>query len=87
LGAGVPDIVTLLSKDFLILVLVAAAIAIPIAWYSLNNFLQDYAYRTSLNWWVFVLAAVITLFIAMLTVSFKCVQAAVANPAASLKNE
>ena len=87
LGAGVPQIVTLLSKDFLVLVLVAAVIAFPLAWYGLNSFLQGYAYRTNLSWWVFALAGVITLLIAMLTVSFKCVQAALANPIKSLRTE
>jgi len=87
LGAGLPQIITLLSKDFLILVLIAAAIAIPVAWYGLSNFLQGYAYRTNLSWWVFGLSGVITLVIAMLTVSFKCVQAALANPIIALKNE
>ena len=87
LGAGLPQIITLLSKDFLILVLIAAAIAIPVAWYGLSNFLQGYAYRTNLSWWVFGLSGVITVVIAMLTVSYKCVQAALANPIIALKNE
>jgi putative ABC transport system permease protein len=87
LGAGVPQIVTLLSKDFLMLVLVAAAIAFPVAWYGLHNFLQGYAYRTNLSWWVFALAGIITLLIAMFTISVKCVQAALANPVTALKNE
>ena len=87
LGASVPHIVMLLSKDFLVLVMVAAAIAFPVVWYGLNSFLQGYAYRTNLSWWVFALAGVITLLIAMLTVSFKCVQAALANPVKSLRTE
>jgi putative ABC transport system permease protein len=87
LGAGMPQIVTLLSKDFLLLVLVAAAIAFPVAWYGLQNFLQGYAYRTNLSWWVFALAGIITLLIAMFTISVKCVQAALANPVTALKNE
>ncbi len=87
LGAGMPHIITLLSKDFLLLVLVAAAIAVPLAWYGLSSFLQGYAYHTNLSWWVFALAGFITLFIAMLTVSFKCVQAAIANPVNSLRTE
>jgi putative ABC transport system permease protein len=87
LGAGILQIVTLLSKDFLMLVLVAAAIAFPVAWNGLNSFLQGYAYRTDLSWWVFALAGFITLFVALLTVSFKCVQAALANPVKALKNE
>jgi ABC-type antimicrobial peptide transport system permease subunit len=87
LGAGVPHIVTLISKDFLALVLVAAATAFPVAWYGLNSFLQGYAYRTNLDWSVFALAGVLTLLIAMLTVSFKSMQAALANPITALKNE
>ncbi|MES1220509.1 MAG: ABC transporter permease [Bacteroidota bacterium] len=87
LGAGVPQIVGLLSKEFVVLVLIAAAIAIPIAWYGLHSFLQGYAYRTNLSWWVFGLAGAITLLIAMVTISFKCVQAALANPVKSLRTE
>lgn len=87
LGAGVQHIVILLSKDFLMLVLVAAVISFPVAWYGLNDFLQGYAYRTNLSWWVFALAGIITLLISMVTVSFKCVQAALANPITALKNE
>jgi len=87
LGAGVPHIVTLLSKDFLMLVVVAAAIAFPVAWYGLNSYLQGYAYRTNMSWRVFALAGFITLLIAMITVSVKCVQAALANPVKALKNE
>ncbi|PUZ24353.1 FtsX-like permease family protein [Chitinophaga costaii] len=87
LGAGVPQIVTLLSKDFLALVLVAAAITFPVAGYGLNSFLQGYAYRTNLSWWVFGAAGAITLFVAMLTVIFKCIQAALTNPVCSLRME
>ncbi|HMH23129.1 MAG TPA: ABC transporter permease [Puia sp.] len=87
LGAGVPHIVSLLSKDFLVLVLVAAAVAFPVAWYGLTSFLQGYAYRTDISWWVFAAAGAITLVIALLTVSFKCVQAALANPVKSLRTE
>jgi putative ABC transport system permease protein len=87
LGAGIPHIVGLLSKDFVVLVLMAAAIAFPVAWYGLHNFLQSYAYRTDLNAWVFVAAGAITLLIALITVSFKCVQAALANPIVALRSE
>ena len=87
LGAGVPQIVTLLSKDFLVLVLVAAAIAFPASWFGLNSYLEGYAYRTNMSWWVFVAAGMITLLIAIITVSFKCVQAALANPVNSLRSE
>jgi putative ABC transport system permease protein len=77
----------MLSKDFLVLVLIAAAIAFPVAWYSLNKFLQGYAYRTGLGWWVFVAAGAITMFIAIITVSIKCLKAALANPVIALRNE
>lgn len=87
LGAGIPHIIGLLSKDFLLLVLVATAIAFPIAWYGLNNFLQGYAYRTTISWWVFAAAGGITLLVAMITVGFKCIQAALANPVKSLRME
>ena len=87
LGAGVPQIVSLLAKHFLVLVLVAAVVAFPVAWYGLNNFLQGYAYRTDLSWWVFGAAGAITLSVAMLTVIFKCIQAALANPVKSLRTE
>jgi putative ABC transport system permease protein len=87
LGAGVPQIVTLLSKHFLVLVLIAAAIAFPVAWYGLKGFLQGYAYRTNLSWWVFGASGAITLSVAMLTVIFKCIQAALANPVKSLRSE
>jgi putative ABC transport system permease protein len=87
LGAGVGQIVGLLARDFLWLVVVAAAVAIPVAWYGLNGFLQGYAYRTSLSWWVFGVAGVVTLVIALVTISFKCVQAALANPVKSLRTE
>jgi putative ABC transport system permease protein len=87
LGANVRSIVFLLSKDFLILVLVAAAISFPVAWYGLNNYLQGYSYRTEMSWWVFVIAGTAALLIALVTVSFQSVKAAVANPVKSLKTE
>jgi putative ABC transport system permease protein len=87
LGAGVAQIVSLLARDFLGLIVVAAAVAIPVAWYGLNWFLQGYAYRTAVSWWVFGVAGVMTLVIALATVSFKCVQAALANPVKSLRAE
>ncbi|HEV2478302.1 MAG TPA: FtsX-like permease family protein, partial [Puia sp.] len=87
LGAGLPHIVTLLSKDFVVLIAIAAAIAFPVAWYGLTGFLQGYAYRTELHWWVFAAGGAMTLVIALLTVGFKCVQAAMANPVKSLRTE
>jgi len=87
LGAGVSQIVTLLSKDFLVLVALAAAIAFPLAWLGLSSYLQGYAYRTGISWWVFAAAGAITLLISIITVSFKCVQAALANPVKNLRSE
>jgi ABC-type antimicrobial peptide transport system permease subunit len=87
LGASVVNITTMLSKDFIVQVLVAVLIASPIAWYCMNQWLQDFAYKTSIHWWVFLLAAVIALTIALLTVSFQAVKAALANPVKSLRTE
>jgi putative ABC transport system permease protein len=87
LGASVPNIVQLLSKDFVILVIVSILIASPIAWWVMNKWLQDFAYRINIEWWVFALAGVMALLIALLTVSFQAVKAAVANPVKSLRTE
>ncbi len=87
LGSSVAQIVALLSKDFLKLVLVSFVIAFPLAYYLMNAWLQDFAYRVTLSPWVFVLAGVTTLVIAFLTVSFKSIQAATINPVKSLKAE
>jgi putative ABC transport system permease protein len=87
LGASVPAIVVLLSKDFLKLVLQASVIALPLTWYAMSRWLQDFAYRIDLAWWVFVLSGVVALLIALLTVSIQSVKAALANPVKSLRNE
>jgi putative ABC transport system permease protein len=87
LGANVGNIVTLLSKDFLKLVLIAAMIAFPIAWFVMHNWLKDFAYRINIQWWVFIVAGVIALLIALLTVSFQAIKAAAANPVKSLRTE
>jgi putative ABC transport system permease protein len=87
LGASVKQIVGLLSADFLKLVLLASAIACPIAWWSMHNWLQDFAYRTTIGWWIFPLSAVVAALITLLTVSFRAFKAAVANPANSLMTE
>ena len=80
LGATVPNIVNLLSKDFLKLVAIAILIASPIAWFAMHNWLQDFAYRIPIAWWVFAVAAVLATLIAVLTVSFQAIKAAVSNP-------
>jgi putative ABC transport system permease protein len=87
LGASVGSIVSLLSKDFLKLVGIAILIASPVAWFAMNKWLQDFAYRTSIGWQVFLLTAGIALCIALLTVSFQAIRAAVANPIKSLRTE
>ena len=87
LGASVTGIVTLLSKDFLKLVGIAIVIASPVAWFLMNKWLQSFAYRTPISWWVFVITAFIALFIALVTISFQAIKAAVANPVKSLRTE
>ena len=87
MGATVSRIVILLSTEFSVLVIISIFIASPVAWYFMRQWLQDYAYRTSLSWWVFALAAVLALLIALFTVSFQAVKAALINPADALKYE
>lgn len=87
LGARVSTIALMLSKDFFKLVLVAAVIAIPVAWFSMNKWLEDFAYRVSINWWVFVWSALAAITIATLTICLQVVKAAIANPVKSLRSE
>ncbi|GAB2586722.1 ABC transporter permease [Spirosoma areae] len=87
LGASVPGIVALLSKDFLKLVLVSIVIASPIAWYAARQWLQDFAYKIDIDWWVFPLVGVLAIGIALMTVSFQSVKAALMNPVKSLRSE
>jgi len=87
LGAKVNTIVTLLSKDFLKLVLIASLIAFPVAWFAISQWLEDFAYRTSIQWWVFVLSAVLALIVALGTISYHAIKAAIANPVTSLRSE
>lgn len=87
LGASVSGIVALLSRDFLKLVLLANGIAWPLAWWGMRQWLQDFAYRTDISWWIFGLAAFLALLIALLTVSFHAFRAAVSNPVKALRNE
>jgi putative ABC transport system permease protein len=87
LGADVSGIVGLLSKDFLILVGIAALVAFPVAWYAMNNWLKDFAYRVNIQWWVFIVAGVVAALIAFVTVSFQAIKAAVTNPIKSLRTE
>jgi putative ABC transport system permease protein len=87
LGASVTGLVALLSRDFLRLVLIALLIASPLAWYLMNGWLEDFAYRIDIQWWVFVLAGLLAVGIAFLTVSFQSIKAAMANPVDSLRSE
>ncbi|MEO6550021.1 MAG: FtsX-like permease family protein, partial [Ferruginibacter sp.] len=87
LGATVPHIVMLLSKDFIRLVAIAFIIASPLAWFIMHGWLQDFAYRIDIDWWVFAIAGLLSVTIAMATISFQAVKAAVANPVKSLRTE
>ena len=87
LGASVRNITTMLSKDFVKLVLIAALFAFPLAWWVMSLWLQDFAYRINISWWIFIVAAIIAFLIALVTVSFQAIRAAVANPVDSLRNE
>lgn len=87
LGASVQNITAMLSIDFLRLVIIANLIAWPIAWFGVSRWLQDFAYRIPVSWWVFIAAAGIALLIALLTVSFQAIKAAMANPVKSLRTE
>ena len=87
LGASVANIVTMLSADFIKLVFIAMLIALPVAWYVMYKWLQDFAYRVSIHWWILALAGIMALVIAFITISFQSVKAALTNPVKSLKSE
>jgi ABC-type antimicrobial peptide transport system permease subunit len=87
LGASVSSVMFLLSKEFLILVLISVAIASPIAWWTMNKWLIGYAYRTDIPWWLFVVVGFVSLSIALLTVGFQAIKAATANPVKAIKSE
>ncbi len=87
LGANVSSIILLISKDFLLMVIIAMIIATPIAWYMSYTWLQDFAYRINIHWWIFIAAGAASLIVAAITVSVQAAKAALANPVDSLKNE
>ncbi|MGK6350425.1 FtsX-like permease family protein [Parapedobacter sp. DT-150] len=87
LGATVSGIVGLLSKDFVKLVLIAVVIASPIAWWAMNKWLEDFVYRIDIQWWMFAVAGAVAVIIALITVSWQAIRAAVANPVESLRDE
>jgi ABC-type antimicrobial peptide transport system permease subunit len=87
LGASVNQVVTLFSTEFIKLVLIAFLIAAPVAWYFMNNWLQGFAYKVNISWWMFFMAGAIAVLIALITVSFQAIKAAMSNPVKSLRSE
>jgi putative ABC transport system permease protein len=87
LGASVSGIVAMLSKDFLKLVMIASVIALPIAGWLMHNWLKDFAYRISVSWWILAAAAIMAIVIAIATISFQAIRAALTNPVKSLRTE
>jgi putative ABC transport system permease protein len=87
LGASVSGITAMLSKDFVKLVLIAVVIASPIAWWAMNKWLQDFSYRIEISWWMFGVAAILVILIALVTISFQSIRAAIVNPAKGLRSE
>jgi len=77
----------MLSKDFIKLVLMAAIFAIPVAWWMMDSWLNDFAYRTKIYWWVFIIAGVLALLVALFTVGLKALKAAIANPVKAIRSE
>ena len=87
LGASVPDLWTLLTKDFVALVIISLFIAIPLAYYFMSEWLQNYQYRAALSWWIFAMAGTGALLITVITVSYQALKAAMMNPVKSLRTE
>ena len=87
LGATTGSITVMLSKEFLRLIIIAAVISFPLTWYAMSKWLQDFAYRITIQWWVFIVAACIALLVAAITISFQSIKAAMANPVKSLRSE
>jgi putative ABC transport system permease protein len=87
LGADVSNIVRMLSKDFILLVLIAIAVAVPISWWAMHKWLQGFAYRQNIEWWIVAVAGLGALLIAFVTISFQSIKAALTNPVKSLRSE
>ena len=87
LGASVSGIAGLLSKDFLQLVAISCLVAFPAAWWIMHNWLQNYQYRINIHWWIFAISGLVAMMIALITVSFQAIKAALANPVKSLRSE
>jgi len=86
-GASVTNIVTILSKDFIRLVIIAFLIATPVAWWAANKWMENFAYRTSMSWWVFAISGALMILISLVTLSMQIIKAATANPVKSLRTE
>jgi putative ABC transport system permease protein len=87
LGATVNNIVMMLSRDFLILIMLASVLAFPVAWWAMYKWLQDFQYRINVGWWIFIVSGLMAMLVALLTISFQAIKAAIANPVKSLRNE
>jgi len=87
LGASVTGITTMLTKDFLKLVIISILIASPLAYWAMSKWLQNYAYRIQINWWIFLTAGILAVVIAVVTISFQAIKEAIANPVKSLRTE
>ena len=87
LGASMASLFNLLSKEILMMVVIALLIASPLAWFAMDNWLKDYAYRIDIAWWIFLIAGSLAILIALVTVSFQTIRALLANPANSLRSE
>jgi putative ABC transport system permease protein len=87
LGASVAGVVGLLSREFIWLVGIAFVLATPLSWWAMHKWLQGFAYKVSVSWWMFAVAGVLSIIIALLTVSFQAIKAALANPVKSLRSE
>src|SRR5436853_6580943 len=87
LGANAGSIVYLFSKEFILLITIAFVISVPISWYFMHQWLQDYVYRINISWWIFCIGGIISILIAITTISFQAIKTAIANPVASLRTE
>ena len=87
LGATVNNIVLMLSKDFMVLIIIASLIAFPFAWWAMNRWLQDFEYRVGVGWWIFAVSGIVAVLVALFTISFQAVKAALSNPVKSLRTE
>jgi len=87
LGASVSQIATLISKDFLGLIMLAFVVAVPLSWIAMNKWLENFAYRTEISWWIFITAGAVMITIAFVTLGFQTIKAAIANPVKSLRSE